>query len=47
VGAGSLGAMAAALNSGDIPATGGGRWTATAVRRVVARLDERLGAVGS
>ena len=37
-GAGSLGALAAALNSRGIPATGGGRWTATAVRRVMARL---------
>jgi DNA invertase Pin-like site-specific DNA recombinase len=37
-GAGSFGALAAALNSRGIPATRGGRWTATSVRRVMARL---------
>lgn len=38
LGGASLGAMAAALNSHGVPSTGGGRWTATAVKRVLARL---------
>lgn len=37
-GAASLAALAAALNGRGVPSTGGGRWTATAVRRVMARL---------
>jgi hypothetical protein len=32
--AGSLGALSSVLNSGGIPGTGGGRWTATTVRDV-------------
>jgi DNA invertase Pin-like site-specific DNA recombinase len=38
-GVGSLGALAAALNGRGVPSARGGRWTATAVRRVVARSD--------
>ncbi len=38
-GATSLNAIAAALNAQAVPATGGGVWTATAVRRVLARIE--------
>jgi Recombinase-like helix-turn-helix domain len=40
-GTGSLGALAAVLNSRGIPGRRGGRWTATAVWRVMARLATR------
>lgn len=37
----SLNAIAVRLNESDVRSTGGGKWTATAVRRAVGRLERR------